>query len=364
MLVAAAGIAPAQKSVTHEGTAGLQLSNGKVELVVLPLGGAFVSFVHTADAKRINPMWDPAKMAREAGGRQTFGSSRGHFLCVDGFGPVTKEEQAAGLPGHGEAHRLPWEVVSSKDTEVTFRVRLPMVQEVLTRKISMAAGEPVVLVESTLESELPFDRVILWGEHATIGAPFLKLGKTVVDASSTRCQTKPFQEQGPRTFPNAVDFDWPQAPGGVNVRVTPATDGVMNHIGCLMDPQREMEFITALNTEENLMLGYVFPRKDFAWVQHWMHYPSSKMYAWGLEFGMQPYDMTKREIVGMTPMFGFPTFRWLGAKSKISTKFLMFLTKAPAGFSRVDDVRVERGQLIVEDRTAGLKISMPASKGL
>src|SRR6185295_11927664 len=134
------------------------------------------------------------------------------------------------------------------------------------------------------------DRVMLWAEHATIGAPFLALGKTVVDQSSTQCQTKPYRgPQGPRSFASGQDFTWPMV-GDLNVRVSPSENNFMNHVGCLMDPKRDHEFLTALNTDENLMVGYLFPRTDYQWVQHWMHYPSNGMYAWGLEFGMQPYD--------------------------------------------------------------------------
>lgn len=353
----------AQKNVTHEGAAGLLLTSGKADLVVLPHGGAFASFTLREDSKQLNTLWDPARMARERGG-QAFGASRGHFLCVDGFGPVTKAEQAAGLSGHGEANKLAWDVVSSSDTEVSFKVRLPLVQEVLTRKVSMVPGEQIVRVDSQIESELPFDRVMLWAEHATIGSPFLELGKTIVDASSTKCQTKPYKERGPRTFPSKADFDWPNVAGGVNARMAPSADGTMNHIGCLMDPAREFEFLTAINTNANLMVGYLFPRADYQWVQHWMNYPKNGGYAWGLEFGMQPYDMTKAEILALTPMFGHPTFRWLPAKSKVSTKFLIFVTKVPAAMRKVDDVRLESGTLIIEDRTAKQKVTLAASKGL
>ncbi len=353
----------AQKKVTHEGAEGLVLSNGKIDLTVLPKGGAFAAFQLTGDS--LNALWDPARMAREAKARPNFGTSKGHFLCVDGFGPVTREESASGLPGHGEAVRLDWDITSSAESQVAFKVRLPLVQEVLTRKISIAAGEQVALVESEIESELPFDRVMLWAEHATIGAPFLKLGKTIVDQSTLKCQTKP--RQGPRTFPGGVDFDWPVVPtetGKFNARVSPSENGTVNHIGCLMDPARSMEFITALDTDSNLMLGYIFPRTDYGWVQHWMNYPTNGMYAWGLEFGMQPYDMTKREILAMTPMFGAPTFRWLPAKGKVATRFAMFLTKVPEQLRQVDDVRWEGGKIVIEDKRASQRVALDFSRGL
>ena len=63
----------------------------------------------------------------------------GHFVCVDGFGPVSAEERAAGLPGHGEAHRVPWEQVAfdktNGTTTVSFTAALPIVQEIFRRTI-------------------------------------------------------------------------------------------------------------------------------------------------------------------------------------------------------------------------------------
>lgn len=335
----------AQKPVQHEGLPGLELDNGKVRLVVLNPGGAFASFT-LQSGNRLNPIWDPQRMAREAGGRPRASASTGHFLCVDGFGPVTPDEQKAGYPGHGEATRLPWEVIESTSASVSFRVRLPIVQEVLRRKVTLAPGEQVALVESELESELAFDRPLLWAEHATIGAPYLALGQTVVDASSTKCQTKPYEQQGPRTFPPAQNFDWPRL-GDRDLRHTPSAAGELNHIGCLMDPAREFEFITAINTQQRLLIGYLFRRADYPWVQHWMNYPKNQQFSWGIEFGMQPYDMPKRDLVALSPLFGQPTFRWLGAKAKISTRYLMFVAELPAGFDKVDDVRQQDGKLLI-----------------
>jgi hypothetical protein len=341
-----------QKPVNHEGSPGLRLSNGAVELIVLPQGGAFASFTLNEDSKRVNPMWDPVRMGRERGSAEAFGPSLGHFLCVDGFGPVTAAERVAGLPEHGEANKLPWELVRSTESSAAFRVRLPLVQEALTRAITMAPNEKVVLVETEIESEVAFDRVILWAEHATIGAPFLSLGKTVVDQSAKRCRTKTYGEPGLSRFPEGRDFEWPILEGHGDLRRSPARSGLFEHIGCLMDESREDEFVTAIATEQNLLIGYLFRRLDFPWVQHWMHYPDDGAYAWGLEFGFQPYDTTKTEVVALSPMFGTPTFRWLPAKSRLSTRFLMFISKVPPDFDRVTEVRLEYGNLIIESETS------------
>lgn len=59
-----------------------------------------------------------------------------------------------------------------------------------------------------------------------------------------------------------------------------------------------------------------------------------------------------------------PTFRWLPAKSTISTRFLMFYLRVPQGFSQIDDVRLEGGKLVIEDRKSGKRVDAPASRGL
>lgn len=168
----------AQEPALLDGKPVLVIANDKLTLSVRTQGGSMVRLVLNEDPDKVNPMH----------------VSLGHFVCVDGFGPVSPEERQAGLPGHGEAHRVPWEVVSSGKkngiTTVAFSAALPIVQEAFRRTLHMVDGESVVYVESELENLLGFDRPINWGEHGTIGPPFLELGKTVVEMSAMRAMTR------------------------------------------------------------------------------------------------------------------------------------------------------------------------------
>ena len=65
----------------------------------------------------------------------------------------------------------------------------------------------------------------------------------------------------------------------------------------------------------------------------------------------------------MSPLFGTPTFRWLPAKAKLQTRFLLFYVRVPESFTRIDDVVLEDRKLTVVDRS-GLRLVMPASLGL
>ena len=335
------------------------IANDKLTLAVRLDGGAMVGLTLNDDRDGVNPMH----------------ADLGHFVCVDGFGPVSAEERAAGLPGHGEAHRVPWEQVAfdktNGTTTVSFTAALPIVQEIFRRTIRIASGENVIYIESELENLLGFDRPINWGEHATIGSPFLEPGKTVVEMSATRAMTRAHETQSPappHRLASFKPFAWPTAPGlngeSIDVRPTPTQSPLGDHTTSLMDPARRLVFVTALNTSRHLLLGYVFRRDEYPWTQLWESYPDTGRIARGLEFATQPFDLPRRDVIQTNSMFDTPTYRWLPAKSKIGSAFLMFYTRTPDQFRKVDDVILEGGRLTITDRASGAKLELPASRPL
>src|SRR5689334_8822922 len=311
----------------------LLVANGKLEATVLLQGGAMAALRLSDDPGRLSPLWDPARMARESGRKNPFNSATGHFICVDGFGPVSPEEQAAGLPGHGELHLQTVDVLDSRYeggvTVLKMGAKLPMLQETYTRTLRMADGENVIHVESELTSLLGFDRPVCWAEHATIGAPFLEPGVTVVDMPAARARTRPHEPEKallPHRLPSAKDFTWPLAPGisgeSIDLRAAPANPNSGDHTTCLMDPARKLVWVTALHPGRRLVLGYLFRREDFPWVQNWEYYPADGTLARGMEFSTMPFDVPRREAIQLNSMFDAPTYRWLPARSKIGSRFL------------------------------------------
>ena len=110
--------------------------------------------------------------------------------------------------------------------------------------------------------------------------------------------------------------------------------------------------------------GWVFRRADFPWVQTWLSYPGPNRMTRGLEFATQPFDLTRAEVLAGGPLFDSPVFRIAPAKSPITSSFLMFYTAVPDGFLKVDDVRLENGRLVIEDRSAKKTVSLAASRSL
>ena len=365
----------AVRDSTFEGYPSVVLSNSKLELTVMRKGSTITNLVLADDSEKLSPYWNPMRFAKELGLPVKFDGGAGHFVCVDGFGPASPEEHAAGLPGHGEAHTETFDVTSSKTgstTSLKLTAKLPIVQEVFTRTFEAVDGENVIYVNSELENLMGFDRPVNWAEHATLGSPFLESGATFVDLSGSRSRTRPYEKsgQGPvqRRLTSGQDFKWPMAPGldgkPVNIRETPQNPHYLDHATTLLDPGRELEWVTGINVKKHLILGYVFRRSDYPWLQYWGNDPPTGKMSRGMEFSTQPFDIPRREVLTNGPMFDTPVWRWLPAKSKITSRFLLFYARIPEGFSKVDDIRMENGQIVIEDHTAGKQIRLTATKSL
>jgi hypothetical protein len=372
LALAQPGDAPsASVNASFEGRPAATLTNGKLEITVLKQGSAVASMVLRDDPEKVSPLWNPIRMAREEGHLIAFNPGMGHFVCVDGFGSPSREERAAGMPGHGEAHLQDFDIRPSVENGVailTMVAKLPLVQENFTRIYRLRSGENVIYVESRLENLLSIDRPVNWAEHATLGSPWLESGVTVVDISGSRSQTRPYpasenlNSQTQRRLPPGKDFTWPMAPGlngVVNLRLIPESPHFMDHTTTLLDPARDLEWITAINPARRQIVGYILRRADFPWFQTWGDYPPTGKMARGMEFATQPYDVSHRDAVTMGSLFDTPTYRWLPAKSKIATRFLMFYAPVPEGLVKVDDVRLEGGHIVIQG--SGKQITLAAS---
>jgi hypothetical protein len=353
---------PFHQATQFEQQPALAIANDRLEATLSAQGGALVNLVLRADPENLSPLWNPIRMARESGqASRSRTGSMGHFVCVDGFGGTSQEERAAGLPGHGEAQMQTFEVRESgkngKTGTITLNARLPLVQENFTRTFRMVDGENVIYVESALSSELAFDRPISWAEHTTIGSPFLQSGVTLSSISGSRAQNRPYQGAGnpgaERRLASGVNFTWPLAPGLdgklTDLTAPPENAHYLDHATVLVDPALTLGWIATVNTAKHLIIGYIFKRDEYPWVQNWGNFPENGKFARGLEFSTQPYDEPRRLAVAKSGMFDAPTFRWLPAKSTIRSHFLLFYARTPDGFGKVTTVRLENGHITIED---------------
>jgi hypothetical protein len=375
----AAAAVPLAQTVSFEGRPAIVISNGRVSFTVLEQGATLASVTLPGDAAAPDPLWNPVRLARENGQPAEFNGAFGHFVCVDGFGPTSLSERVAGMPQHGEAHLLKFSVNRDPSAgALEMKATLPIVQEVLTRTFHVVPGENVLYVDSRLENLLGFDRPVNWAEHATVSAPFVEPGKTVIEISGSRSQNRPYSASQPgpgtaqartqRRLVSGVDFTWPLAPAvdgsTVDMRTFPEKPHFLDHATTLLDPSRDTEFAVAFNRARHVVYGYLFRRADYPWIQHWGNYPSAAELVRGMEFGTQPYDVPRHDAIEMGSMFGAPTFRWLPAKGAIESHFLLFYARTPEKMGKIDDVRIENGTIVIEDRADNQRLVLPARRGL
>ena len=83
----------------------------------------------------------------------------------------------------------------------------------------------------------------------------------------------------------------------------------------------------------------------------------------GVEFATQPFDLPHREMVELNRCSTRQSTAGSGEIQNLDP-FSLFHVRSPEGMTHVDDVRLENGKLIVEDRAAGKTLTLPASQPL
>jgi hypothetical protein len=346
------------------------LENSQIRLLIYQQGAGFPSLI-LKSAPTAEPLWNPIRMARQAGQSSPPNPGIGHFLCLDGFGSQSPEETAAGIPFHGEASRQIFRKVRTDNEAAAqtlhLKAELPLVHETIERSIALAADEPVVRVRTRLTNRLPFDRPVLWAEHGTIGAPFLEPETTAVDMNPVRSMVRPYTGQNarlPHRLTGGREFAWPDAPAGAgttNLRMAPPSPNSTDHTTHRFDTNQEWAFVTALQPRLGIVVGWLFHPKEFPFLQNWEYYPSNGQFARGLEFATTPFDQPRRLALANGPVLGQVPFRLLPALSTIESEFALFVAKVPSGFLRVASVTYEQGQIRLTDSQARLTVIIPAT---
>lgn len=322
------------------------LENGLMRVALLK-GGGHIAEVRqmTGDPQRdLNPMRVPhyptidSHTYRDAEHNATYGDDphrwlsagyMGHLLCFPFYGPPSSpEEIAAGLGNHGEAPIVEWKELERRVTDqaaiVRYGAELPKTHFRVERTVTLPRGMLQVHVSETVQNLLDFDRPVNWMQHATFGPPFVEPGKSVMRISAKDPALRH------RTMPD-------KTPAG-------------SYTAIRMDPARQSQFFTMRHADRPLTIGYVYPSEGNPWVGDWQenHNIASKPWnrqvvARGIEFGSTPYaEGLKKSIERGSSLEGTPAFRWIGARSKASTEYTIFLTEKDP-----QDAWIEHGAVVL-----------------
>jgi hypothetical protein len=332
------------------GRPGWVLENGTLR-VALMRGGGHIAELRLASANprlSINPMFIPSG-----------NGYMGHLVAFPHYGPASPEERAQGLSGHGEAGSVEWQQtrppqIDAKQLTFFYGADLPKTQYKIERAVTLRAGESSVTVEEWIENLAPYDRPFNRNQHATFGAPFVTPGRNMLDMSGTRGMTDPKRTAGSKWAEGRL-FQWPDAPTSDGVELSlrdfHAIPGGQVYTPVLTDRSKPLSWFALYNADYPLLVGYIFPTDDHPWIIDWQNQPRADALAGtarGIEFGTSPFDEGLRKSVERAQLIGAPTYKFIGARQRLSTTFTIFLREIPQGFKGVRAVSLVDGKVIVE----------------
>ncbi|MFM7320014.1 MAG: hypothetical protein ACKO5K_00640, partial [Armatimonadota bacterium] len=286
-------------------------------------GGSLVDFHATGS---VNPLGWLAPDDRDAANRPM-----AHFLCCDRWGQPSPGEQAAGMPFHGEATRVKWQLGSGPGRERIMGATLPMAGMEIQRRARLADGAAVLRVDETFRNVQTLGKIHNVVQHPTLGPPFLDT-ETVVDSNAG----KGFSQHAPLPNPERTSFRWPKAVhegATIDLRRL-GSDPRPNVTSFVIDDP--IGWVVACSPTTRTLIGYAWKREHYPWFNCWRHVDDAgSPLARGLEFGTtglhQPFDV----LTAKGSIFGRPLVAFLDAGASITRSYLAFTAPLPSGWTGV-----------------------------
>jgi hypothetical protein len=279
--------------------------------------------------------------------------SYGHFICFDHWGPSTPEEEALGIPFHGNGSKIRWTLIHGPGQDdqtniVEMSCLLPVVKLGMNRKIYQSTSAPVFKIVEEISNHNDSRKVFNLVQHPTIGAPFLDettLVDTRVDSGFSQNGTLPPAPGDIITWPEAlVDGD------NTDLRFL-STDHSWSSsvVTFILDEKEEYGWVTAVNPSLNLMIGYIWPASDYPWLNLWMQIQKGAPFARGLEMGSTGLHQTWPVVLEMDTIFGRKLYEELDMDETIIKSYYTFLSEVPSDYRGVASVSLINDTIKVEE---------------
>jgi hypothetical protein len=331
------------------------LESDEARVAIDLAGGSIVDF-HLRK-QGLNPLqW-------EEPGAKTAPRPMGHFLCLDRWGAPSPAEQKNGMPFHGEAARVEWQVRQPPHREGDWIVAemgatLPLAGLKIERRIRLSTRGAFFTTRDAVTNTNRLGRIYNMVQHATIGPPFLD-ESTVVDANAR----KGFMQSSPLPHPEEPAVYWPQAlKEGQPVDLRHLRDDpAPNVVSYTLDTG--YGWATASNAARSLLIGYLWKSAEYPWFNVWRDVKNGKPAARGLEFGTtglhQPYSV----LVAKGRIFDRPLYQYLDAGQTVARSYAAFLVQVPADYQGVADLSYAAGRLVLTERGAGAERNLALEVG-
>lgn len=258
------------------------LANGTIEVTVLPDKGAdiyaFVDVASGIDVLLKTPwgLLPPGSPPRPESNADAFlHNYEGAWQeLLPNTGPSCTYKDTH-IPLHGDVATRPWKLYVEHEGEDHVRIRLEVQTQfpplVLTRRMSLSASSPVLMIEETVRNPSSKPVSFVWGHHPVLGAPFLEAGCQMRVANCTvHTPRTPFDPANSFYAPGQR-AQWPYIraidDSNVDLRLIPGPEADIHDHACLTDLERG--WIEIENSRLGLTFSLEWDPTVFRWINNW-----------------------------------------------------------------------------------------------
>lgn len=314
-----------QKGQASESTP-ITLTNDQLKVTIDTYGGAFTEIIHREQP--VNPLTWGVEADQMPENNRDGAPFQGHFLCLGRWGQPSKGEMAAGVPHNGEPANSLWSVSQQTETRVEMNAGAPLDGMVVTRSVSLLPTAPVFRVSESFTNTFSLSRPTNVVQHITLGPPFLSPALRV----NTNA-THGFNQKFAMPDPHRLSYEWPMGIADTTGRQIDLrrTDEEENYVTTHLFPDTATYgWVTALQPEDGLLLGYVWKLDEYPWINIWNYYAEGQPAAKGLEFGTTGIGAPYEALITQDTRFREKTsFEYIDAGETLDKSFAGFLISVP-----------------------------------
>lgn len=108
-------------------------------------------------------------------------------------------------------------------------------------------------------------------------------------------------------------------------------------------------WVTACNPGINLMLGYIWKRENYPWINFWRSMEKGVPMAFGMEFGTTGLHEPLPVVAEKARIFGCNIYDFIDAGEIISKSFTAFLAEIPSDYKGVEKIEIRDSLIIIKE---------------
>lgn len=282
---------------------------------------------------------------------------QGHFACIGRWGEPSPGEKKCGMPDHGSFANNEWQQTSIDQNCLVMEAVSEAEGLSVQRHVEMHPTLCVFRCTEKITNIKPLGRFYNIVQHPTIAASFLQ--------PSTRVFCNAGLGYHYSSYNNPLDMasEWPVGihPGGTSSDLSRSNSGKTAVHSFIVREQDLQGWLCAYSPDHQLILGYVWNRSAYPWINMWCDFHDDKIRYRGLEFGTtgmhQPFPVMLAS--GNTRIFNEPVLEYIDAGATISKTYTCFLCRVDYSIDDIGPVLLTNDELLVN--TTKYQIRLPLS---